>query len=193
MKSIQEYRAEQIENGELWDELKVDSLWIHVVRGQIRGRVIAEIGMPAYCTYIAIKAHTDLDTGNSGPSVETLAWLLGVDRKTVSRALTTLIDAGMLRVEKHGRKNRYEVIEQINLVAPSGEPVVTGHRKYIPTGFGDFVEELKRLARTGNLPGDKNITINVTFNVQQNAPGASGTINVTSDAELHDLVNKRGS
>ena len=193
MKSIQDLRTEQVQNGELWDELRVDNLWIHVVRGLIKDKVIAQVGAPAFCVYIAIKAHTDLDTGNAWPSVATLGEQVGISKETVLRSLKTLVEAGLLKVEKRGRSNSYSVIEKINLVAQSGEPWGQGHRKYVATGFGDFVDDLKSLARTGNIPGDKGITINVTVNVQQNAPGATGHMNIqniqlSSDGDLHKLI-----
>lgn len=198
MKSIQAYRADQIENGELWDELRVENLWIHVVRGLIKDKVIAQVGTAAFCVYVAIKAHTDLNTGNAWPSVALLSDQVGVSKDTVLRSLKTLVDAGLLKVEKIGRKNTYAVIEKINIVAQSGDAWGSGQRKYVASGFGNFVDELKTLARTGNIPGDKNITINVTVNVQQIAPGATGTINsqtihVKSDAELREVIRKRGT
>ena len=58
-----------------------------------------------------------------------------------------------------------------------------------------FVDQLKRLAETGNWPTDKAININVVVNLQQNAPGATGTQNinnvvVTNDADLEALLKR---
>jgi biotin operon repressor len=192
VKTIQDLRAEQIENGEIWDELRVENLWIHVVRGMVTDNVIAKIGMPAFCVYIAIKSHTDLNTGNAWPSVATLGRQVGIAKETVLKAIRTLVDEGLLKVEKRGRTNTYAVIEKINLVAQSGDAWGSGHRKYVATGFGNFVDELKNLARTGNIPGDKGITINVTVNIQQNAPGATGIQNASdfTVASISDLAKK---
>lgn len=195
MKTIQDLRADQIESGELWDELRVENLWIHIVRGLIKDKVIAQVGTAAFCVYVAIKAHTDLNTGNAWPSVALLSDQIGISKDTVLRSLKTLVEAGLLKVEKQGRKNTYAVIEKINLVAQSGDAWGSGHRKYVATGFGDFVDELKSLARTGNVPGDKGITINVVVNIQQNAPGAVGTQNtgsiiVSGDADLQSALNR---
>lgn len=194
-KNLQDLRASQVAQGELWEDLRVDHLWVHVVRGMIKDAMIAQVGMPAFCVYMVIKAHTDLETGNAWPSVPLIAKLVGATEKTVSRAVKTLTDAGFLKVEKKGRSNHYSIVEKINLVAQSGEPWGDGQRKYVATGFGDFVDELKRLARTGNIPGDKAITINVVVNVQQNAPGATGiqniqNVQVESDTDLHALLKR---
>jgi DNA-binding transcriptional regulator YhcF (GntR family) len=191
MKRIQDLRSEQIENGELWDELKVENLWIHIVRGLIKDKVIAKIGAPAFCVYIAIKAHTDLNTGSAWPSVALLGEQVGISKDTVLRSLKTLVSAGLLTIEKQGRKNKYEVIEKINIVAQSGELWGDGQKTYVATGFGSFVDDLKKLAKTGNLPGDKGITINLVVNVQQNAAGATGNMNIQNNlkAEIDEAID----
>ena len=195
MTSLRDLRTQQIENGELWEELRVENMWVHLVRGMIKDKVIAKIGMPAFCIYVAIKAHTDLNTGNAWPSVALLGEQVGVAKETVLKALKTLVEEGLLKVEKHGRSNVYSIIEKVNIVAQTGEPWGTGQRKYVATGFGDFIEDLKGLARTGNEPGDRGITINVTVNVQQNAAGSIGIQNmqVAADIDLHALLSKRGA
>ena len=200
VKNLNELRASQIEHGKAWDELRVDHLWVHLLRGMIRGGGIAKLGRTAFCVYAEIKAHTDLETGNAWPSIELLAKLVGVSKLSVLTAIETLVKEGFLKVEKKGRSNHYSIVETVNIVEQSGAPWGNGQRKYVPTGFGDFVDELKRLARTGNLPGDKAITINLVVNVQQNAPGATGIINntgdfhvkVDSDADLQKLLKDLG-
>jgi DNA-binding transcriptional regulator YhcF (GntR family) len=172
-------------------------LWIHVVRGLIQEGEIAKVGAVAFCVYIAIKAHTDLNTGNAWPSISTLAEQVGVSNDTVERALKKLVKAGLLKVEKRGRANSYSVIEKIKMVTQNGEHWGTAERKYASLQYGPFVDELQRLARTGNLPGDRAITINVTVNVQNvtQAEGGNVTMNVqnvqvTSDEQLQKLLKK---
>ena len=200
VKNLNELRAEQIAKSEPWDTLKVNSLWVHLLRGMIKDKVIAKIGLSAFAVYVAIKAHVDLETGNAWPSVELLAEQVGVTERTVFNSIKKLVEEGLLKVEKKGRSNHYSIVETINIVEQTGEPWGNGQRKYVPTGFGDFVEELKRLAKTGNLPVDKAITINLVVNIQQNAHGATGNINnmgdinvkVGSDDDLHSLLKDLG-
>lgn len=197
LNELYELRGKQIEQGDLWDELKVRHLWIHVVRGMIQDGEIAKVGAVAFCVYIAIKAHTDLETGSAWPSIATLARQVGVSEDTIGRALKTLVDNGLLKVEKRGRKNHYAVMEKIQMVTQEGQAWGTGERKYASLQYGNFVEELQRLARTGNLPGDRAITINVTLNVQNITQGENGNVamnvqnvQVSSDEELSRILNK---
>lgn len=197
LNELHELRGKQIEQGDLWDELKVRHLWIHVVRGMIQDGEIAKVGTVAFCVYIAIKAHTDLETGSAWPSIPTLARLVGVSEDTISRALKTLVDNGLLKVEKRGRQNHYSVIEKIQMATQEGQTWGTGERKYASLQYGNFVEELQRLARTGNLPGDRAITINVTLNVQNITQGENSNVTmnvqnvqVSSDEELRRVLNR---
>ena len=179
MTSIQDWRANQIEQGELWGEIKVEHTWIHLVRGMVKDGEIAKLGRTAFCVYVAIKAHTDFNTGNAWPSIELLASQVGVSDDTAERALKKLTKAGLLTIEKRGRSNVYSVIEKIQLNTPQGESWGTGERKYISSKYMHFVEELKRLANTGNAPNDRAITINVSFNVQNITQAENGTVNVS--------------
>lgn len=50
------------------------------------------------------------DEGVCWPSIDYIAWKLGVDRKTVMRAIERLEAAGVIRVERqHRRNNRYTI------------------------------------------------------------------------------------
>jgi DNA-binding transcriptional regulator YhcF (GntR family) len=195
-RELEEFRATQIEQGDLWDELRVRHLWIHVVRGLVQDGVIADVGATAFAVYIAIKSHTDLQTGNAWPSIATLAKQVGCSPDTVERSQKKLVEAGLLKVEKRGRSNVYSVIERIDMVTMDGAPWGTAERKYASMQYGNFVEELQRLAKTGNLPGDRAITVNVTVNVQQITQNDGGTVvmtqnvQVNSDADLQRLLRK---
>lgn len=189
-------RADQIAQGDLWKELEVRHLWFHVVRGMVTEGEIAKIGAIPFCVYLVIKAHSDLRTGSSRPSITTIARLLDVSADTVERAQKKLVAQGYLTVMKQGRKNIYQAIEKIQITDNNGEHWGTGERPYASLKYAGFVEDLQRLARNGNIPGDQNITINVTVNVQNNiTQGDGGTVitnqqNVTvkSDAELQKLL-----
>jgi DNA-binding transcriptional ArsR family regulator len=197
MTDLTELRADQIGQGDLWDELRVKHLWIHVVRGLIQEGEIARVGTTAFCVYIAIKAHTDLENGNAWPSIATLAKQVGVSDDTIGLSLKKLVAAGLLKIEKRGRSNVYSVIEKIQMVTQAGEAWGSGQRKYVPLQYAGFVDELQRLARTGNLPGDQAITINLTLNVQHIEQGDGGNVTmnvqnvqVTSDEQLKRMTKK---
>lgn len=174
--SLTEFRADQIDQGQLWEELKVEHHWFHLVRGLIYRGEIARIGAVAWAVYCSVKAHTKMDTGDSYPSIERIANQVGVSHDTVQRALKRLVEHGLLKVEKRGRNNIYSLIEKIPMLTQEGELWGTGERKYAPLQFPAFVEELQRVAKTGNAPGDRAITINVTVNVQNITQGDNGTV-----------------
>jgi DNA-binding transcriptional ArsR family regulator len=176
MNELQEIRAGQIASGELWEELGVEHHWFHVVRGLIYRGEIARIGAVAWAVYCSVKAHTKLDTGDAYPSIERIADQVGVSHDTVQRAMKRLVEADLLTVEKRGRRNIYSLTEKVAITRPDGELWGTAQRKYSPLGFPDFIDELKRVARTGNAPGDRAITINVTVNVQQITQGDGGSV-----------------
>lgn len=68
-------------------------------------------------------------------AVREIAGHLGVTERTVMRALTELSQAGLISVQRRGRRNRYEVAE-------------TGQMTVGPLGFD--VGEIVRLARGGS-------------------------------------------
>ena len=163
-----------------------------------------------FCVYIVIKSHTDMQTGHAKPSVARIAELVGVSHDTVQRALKKLVQAGLIKLERKGtgrEGNTYSVVEKINIVTSAGEPWGVGQRKYASTFYKDFVDELQRLARTGNLPGDRNVTINVTVNINNVQQAEGSTVNITQvaptapasrdfgsppvDAELRNLLLKK--
>ena len=125
--------------------------------------------------YIVIKGHTDFQTGNAFPSIPAIAEQIGVTDDTIRLALKKLVKHGWLTVDKKGRNNHYDIVEKVHIDSADGQRWATAQRKYVGTQFQSFVDELQRLVRTGNLPTDKNITINLTLNVQ-NVAGDSYTV-----------------
>ena len=177
MKAVKDHLpADADRQGELWEELKVEHSWFHVVRSMILRGTLREMGDTAWTVYCIIKAHTNFDTGNSDPGIVRIANLLGKSTDTVERALKKLIQLDIVTVEKRGKSNRYTLKESIPITTPSGEVFGSGERQYAPMRFKGFVDELVRFAQTGAAPKDQNITINVTFNVQNINQGDGGTV-----------------
>lgn len=149
---------------DLWREKDVKHLWFHVVSESLQDGLIAKIGAVPWAVYCVIKSHAGLETGNAWPSNARLAALVGVSVDTVQRAMKTLVEAGLINVVKKqkGNSNLYSITESIKVDEKDGTPWAVGERKYAPLGFSDFVDQLKRLAATGNMPTDKAININIT-------------------------------
>lgn len=182
--TLQQYRADQIEQGALWEQLEVKHHWYHVVRGRVMNGEIGRVGVNAWAVYSIVKAHTSLDTGDAWPSIDKIADLCQLSHDTVQRALKRLVEAGMLKIAKRGRHNVYALIEKIDMTHPSGEHFATAQRKYAPMQFGPFVDELKRVAATGNMPSDRAITINVTVNVQNITQRDGGTVSIVQNFQV---------
>lgn len=181
--------------GELWQELAVEHHWFHIVRAMILNGQLRDMGPNAWAAYCIIKAHTALDTGESWPSIETIADLMGVSKPTAERAVKTLIDDGVVeRGRKKGRSGTFKIRESVPMTL-QGEVIAKGERSYSPLGFGDFIEELKRYAKHGIAPSDGKISINFTVNVINQGDNGSvqiGDINVVSDsAPTREEVLKR--
>ena len=122
----------------------------------------------ALAVYIVIKGHTDFHTGSAFPSIPVIADQIGVTDDTIRLALKQLVKHGWLTVGKKGRSNLYSVVEKVHIDGQDGQRWATAERKYVGKEFQGFVEELQRLAKTGNLPTDRAITVNLTVNIQNN-------------------------
>jgi DNA-binding transcriptional regulator YhcF (GntR family) len=178
---IRDYRTQQIEQGELWEELKVDGTWFHFVRGFVLNGGLADLDGASVKVYLVIKAHTNFETGRARPAVSTIADLAGVSHDTVQRSLKTLVAKKLITIGKAGKTNEYIITEHIPLSTMQDEPFGVASRAYAPNNFQQFIGQLKQFAASGNLPGDKNITINVTFNVHN------------GDIHQGDVINHSGT
>lgn len=173
---IHELRATEIAQGDLWEEKRVEHLWFHVVRGMIMKGEIARMGAVPWAVYCVLKAHTNLESGDSAPGIERISELVGTSHDTIQRALKTLIEMEYVQVRKRGRQNVYALTEKMDIVTHDGEPYATAAKKYAPMSFKHFVEELQRFASTGNLPNDKSITFNVNVTVNNINQGDHGQV-----------------
>ena len=192
MSNLPEFRAKQIEQGELWEELSVESTWVHLLRSMFTGEdpLAGKIGSTPFFVYAAIKCHADINTGSTFPAIDTIARQTKLSHDTVERSIKTLIKNGLIQVHKRGRNNHYTLIEQVPLRhKESGETFGTAQMKYEPKQFQSFMNELKEFAQSGNPPGNKAININITVNVQNITQGDGGTVNMISSFELPKVAD----
>lgn len=149
---------------ELWTKKKVNNFWFHITREQVQNGTIAKIGAVPWAVYCVIKSHIGLQTGDAWPSTARIGELVGCGADTVFRALKKLVEAGLIvPVKAAGRNTQYTLTEKLDVKEPDGKPWATGERKYVPAKFQEFVDQLQRLASTGNMPTDK--AINIIFNI----------------------------
>lgn len=174
-------RGENIQ-GELWDELRVEHHWFHVVKSMILRGTMAEMGPAAWSVYCAIKSYANYTTGEIFASQDTLAQRCGTSVDTVQRAIAKLEEMGILQKHKSGRKNVYLLLENIPMTPQGrgGEVVGYATRPYVPEIFGDFMKQLKTFAESGQLPGDQKINITLNVNFINQGDNSNVTINNVS-------------
>lgn len=192
MTDIEDVRARQIEQGELWEELSLDTLWFHVMRGQIYRGVIKEFGVMGWAVYSVLKAHTNLNSGEAFPSLQRIADLIGVSHDTVQRAMAKLIELKVVKADKSNKNNRYTLTEKVAMTTRTGALYAVGERQYVGKEFEGFIGQLQRFAKSGNLPpAEKGININVTFNIQNITQGDGGNVTMNVQSVQMDGVESR--
>ena len=85
----------------------------------------------------------------------------------------------------------YSVIEKVKIKDQSGLHLGDAQRKYIGDEFKGFIDELNRLAKSGNLPTDKSIVINLTINVNSNniTQGDNGVVTNGNNRVTNIVIN----
>lgn len=154
--------------GQLWDELDVNTLWVHV----LRGTPLDQMGVNGIAVYIMLKTYTDLADGTAFPGIDTLADRLQTSRDTVERALNRLIELGLITREKdprNRRRNLYRFHEQLPLVRKSDNvPAGSASVRYVPVELQKLLEQLQVFARTGERPTGPQIVINLSLQIGDN-------------------------
>lgn len=167
--------------GDLWEELNVRNSWFHVLRAQIMDGTIREIGATAWAVYCVIKTYTNMQTGRSFPSQETIADLTGKSVDTVDRATKVLLARGMIERGREGRKSVYKVIESFPLERKSdGVRVGAAAHPYEPLGLESIMDQIKQYAKNGQMP--PNATFQITLNVTNITQGDNSTVNLSIGA-----------
>jgi predicted transcriptional regulator len=153
--------------GELWEELDVDAIWVHV----LRSTPLDLMGINAIAVYVMLKTYTDLEDGTSFPGMDELAQRLQTSRDTVERAVDRLVELEVVTKEKdprNKRRNRYRFVEHLPLVRKSDRvPAGTASVNYVPLELQQMLKQLSSFAKTGDNPGPQ-IVINLTLQIGDN-------------------------
>ena len=173
-------RAE--EQGELWEELKVEHHWFHIVRSMILRGQLAEMGPVAWAVYCVIKAHTSLNDGKSFPSQDRIAKMIGASVDTVGRATERLIELAVIEKKKRGNRNEYFLLEKVPMTTQQGEVVAHGNATYIPMQFERIMNDIKEFAKSGavNTQSPMHITLNMPVTIVNQGDNSTFTINNVS-------------
>lgn len=141
---------------------------------------LAKLSGSSVKVYMVIKAHTNYNTGQAFPSVETIVTKAGISKPQVMRELKALEEFGYISKVKQGRNNIYTLREKIDIKDDAGRPSAVATWDYVPGSVQQAMAELKNVMMTGDLAGAKivhieRLQVNVTnlhdnainFNVQQ--------------------------
>jgi DNA-binding transcriptional ArsR family regulator len=176
------------EQAELWEELKVENLWFHVLRSVIARGGISTMGVNAWAVYCVLKNHTDLNTGKTFPGREKIAELIGASEDTVDRALSRLAELGIAEKQKEGRKNVYHLVEKVPMTSSSGDLAAHAQARYVPMAFETVMDDIKEFAQSGKLPANAQFKIIINANFIQQAPGSVVNYQVGDGATLESKV-----
>lgn len=113
--------------------------------------IAAHIGMNAFGTWLALKAHADYNTGECWPGVRRLGTLTGLSLGAVQKSVKILVDAKLLRVLSEGkgtRSTRYVACERLD-VKFGDRLLATIVIDYVPAKLKDQLEDLSSAFKSG--------------------------------------------
>ncbi len=111
----------------------------------------AEIGANPFVVWLAIKAHSDFNSGESWPSIRRLSSLTGLGVNTVQRALDRLTDAHLLRIVSRGNRKvstRYVARERLD-VRLGNQLLCTIVIDYVPSALRKKVKRIQNTLAGG--------------------------------------------
>lgn len=126
------------------DQWQADAWWFHCFRALIDGGQLARMSGSSCKVYFVIKSHANYKNGLAGPAIPTIALKSGLSVAQVKRELTSLGKSGLLRKQKSGRHNVYQIVEHFPVIGSQGTPVAMGQWEYIPAKVSAVMEELKQ-------------------------------------------------
>lgn len=191
---------------QLWDELDVNLLWVHV----LRGAPLDEMGTNGIAVYVMLKTYTELGNGKAIAKVPEIASRLKISVPTVERALKHLVSLGLIERGKptgpdaDKRQTVYTFKEKVWLRDKASQTAVGELQfgDYLPKKTGAQLEAARARVLAGKpLPptvvvnmynvnvqvGDNNVQNNVVI-----APSGGGTeISQEAIAQIRGILKLR--
>lgn len=174
-------------------ELTASTRFGHFLKDMIDSGDFARLDSKPVKVYFVIKAHADLQNGDSFPGVPLIAAEAGMSEPTVKRSLKQLCELGYLSIRKKGRKNVYTLREKVVIRDETGTQVAAATWNYIPMSFKSQLDDLKAVLLSGDLTGGRviniekiNLQINLGNGVQ--ADFSSGAGRARLDEQLQRAV-----
>lgn len=133
--------------------------WFHIFKAMIDSGDLAKLPGSSVKVYMVVKAHTNFQTGQAFPSIETIAEKSGLSTVQVMRELKTLEKFGYITKTKQGRNNIYTLREKVEITDEHGRPTAVATWDYLPSSVKHAVADLKNVMLTGDLAGAKIVHI----------------------------------
>lgn len=171
--------------------LDAEVQWFHLFKAMIENGDVAKMGPHAFTVYAVIKAHTNFNTGQAFPAVETIAKKSGVSVPQVKRELKTLEAHGYVTKEKRGRNNVYTLREKIDIADEHGRPAAVATWDYLPSGVKHAMADLKNVLMSGDLGAARIVHIeNLTVNVATDNAVQVNLNNPTIPPEVREQIER---
>lgn len=135
---------------------QAETTWFHIFKAMIDSGDLAKLSGSSIKVYLVVKSYTNFSTGNSFPSIETIAGKSGVSVPQVKRELKSLEEAGYISRTKNGRNNVYTLREKVEITDEQGRPSAVASWDYIPSTVKHAMADLKNVLVSGEL-GDARI------------------------------------
>lgn len=131
--------------------MKIDPVWFHMFSSMVKGGALRKMGANGTQVYLVIKAHTNLDTGATFPSVATITEQTGLSKSSVIRSLKRLMDEGYVIKTRRGRRNFYRVVEVLDAYDTDG---MRGQLtfEYVPKQVQEIMGKIKAELRDLEVP-----------------------------------------
>lgn len=155
-----------------------DPTWIKLQSSILKSETaLKKMGAVPFVVMCILRAHRNLKGwGDAYPSVKTIAARMGKTPQTIHNALKKLKALKYIDYETKGKRNHYTLMEGSEMTPTEGNedlPVVDTRFPYDPIKGDIYVQDLKAMAETGQLPeGSKVVVVNKitnNFTLVQNA------------------------
>jgi DNA-binding transcriptional regulator YhcF (GntR family) len=126
------------------DQLKTNTYWFHIFKAMVDYE-LARLGPYAFAVYCVIKAHCDLKTGLSIPSIPTIASKAGISPRQAMREIKLLESLGYISRTRSRKHNEYKLTEKIVISDSQGRHRGEAQWEYRLAQVKNTIEELKRM------------------------------------------------
>lgn len=130
----------------------VDTSFQTMQRDLFNSGMAAHIGANAFVVWLAIKNHADYNTGECWPGMRRLAELTGLAVGSVQKAVKTLTEAKLLRVDPTKRKSNTYVARERMDIRLGNRVLCTVVLDYVPRGLKQRLEKIEQGITGGGDP-----------------------------------------